>query len=135
MTTPRLSIQGLRVLSVLMRSHLANPRAELTGMDIVDETNWHTGRVYAVLRQYVRAGILVSRIERNPFGQQHGRGRPRGARYRLTPYGAQYVRDTIADIVGVMLPAGNSASPRRGQRKIAPESDQTRRRRGWQSRS
>jgi DNA-binding PadR family transcriptional regulator len=79
---PRLSLQTLRVLDVL----LAAPRDELSGTDVRRATDLASGTLYPILARLEDVGWLESRWENADPSEV---GRPRRRYYRVTAVGAE----------------------------------------------
>jgi len=89
MVTPRMTIPTQRVLEAL----LADPSAELYGIEIGDAAHLPSGTVHPILARLEGLGWVESRWEDiDPSAA----GRPARRYYRLTPDGVATARDALA---------------------------------------
>jgi DNA-binding PadR family transcriptional regulator len=89
MPLPRMTIPTQRVLEAL----LADPSAELYGIEIGDAAGLPSGTVHPILARLEGLGWLTSRWEDiDPSAA----GRPARRYYQLTPDGAQAARSALA---------------------------------------
>src|SRR6185437_10795682 len=89
MPVPRMTIPTQRVLEAL----LADPSAELYGIEIGDAAGLPSGTVHPILARLEGLGWVTSRWEDiDPFAA----GRPARRYYRLTPDGVQAARSALA---------------------------------------
>ena len=89
MPVPRMTIPTQRVLEAL----LADPSAELYGIEIGDAAGLPSGTVHPILARLEGLGWLTSRWEDiDPSAA----GRPARRYYQLTPNGAQAARSALA---------------------------------------
>ena len=89
MATPRMTIPTQRVLKAL----LADPPAELYGIEIGDAAHLPSGTVHPILARLEGLGWVESRWEEiDPSAA----GRPARRYYRLTPDGVAAARSALA---------------------------------------
>ncbi|MDR7275185.1 PadR family transcriptional regulator [Catenuloplanes atrovinosus] len=84
----RATLQTRLVLETL----LADPPAELYGLQIVDATGLPPGTIYPILARLESAEWVTSRWEDG----EHAEGRPRRRYYRLTPDSVEPARALLA---------------------------------------
>jgi len=94
---PRVSSQGLRVLSVFVNGDAQ----ELSGADVHRQTGLPSGTLYPILVRFERAGWLQSRWEK---ADPERMGRPRKRFYRITRSGARAFSGLVSDV----FPGGKS---------------------------
>jgi DNA-binding PadR family transcriptional regulator len=99
----RLSHHSLTVLKVFYD----DPRASLSGSDIMQKTDMLSGTLYPILIRFENAGLLKSKQEP---GTASSLGRPRRRLYKITPEGIQVVHQALIEL-GV---AGAALKPARG---------------------
>lgn len=87
---PRITIQTLRVLSVMLET----PAAEWYGLEISRRAALQTGTIYPILARLEAAGWLQSAREN---ADPQVMGRPRRRLYRLTAEGERRAREVLAD--------------------------------------
>jgi PadR family transcriptional regulator PadR len=89
MKYPRMTEPTQRVL----RELLADPAAEMYGLEICKAVDLAPGSVHPILYRFQQIGWLESRFEAIDPSEE---GRPRRRYYRLTPDGAELARDALA---------------------------------------
>jgi PadR family transcriptional regulator PadR len=91
----RLSHQTLRILKAFLDAFAENVRAELAGADLMKAARVSSGTLYPILLRLEKAGVLVSRWERE---RPETLGRPRRRFYRITPAGVQLAHGALRDL-------------------------------------
>lgn len=87
---------GLTHSSLLvLKAFLSQPRTPLAGADVLRLTRVQSGTLYPILLRLERQEILVSEWE---VGTPEALGRPRRRFYLLTPHGAAFARNALADV-------------------------------------
>jgi PadR family transcriptional regulator PadR len=89
MGSPRMTDATQRVL----REFLADPAAELYGLELCKAVGLAPGTVHPLLYKFEEIGWLESRFEVIDPSEA---GRPRRRYYRLTPDGAEFAHDALA---------------------------------------
>lgn len=88
MSGPRITVYVQAVLQAL----LADPQAELYGLEIADRTGLLPGTTYPILVRLQQAGWVTDRWEEvDPHDEQ----RPRRRYYKLTDSGAAAAREAL----------------------------------------
>lgn len=93
---PRISLQGLKVLSAFVDSY----PEELTGSVLMDLTGAASGSLYPLLARFEQAGWLTSKWEQESPADL---GRPRRRYYRLTGVGKACALKYLHEIEGGRL--------------------------------
>lgn len=99
---PRLSLQALKVLSVL----LEGPATGLAGYDMIRSTGVPSGSLYPMLARFERLGWVNSWWEEVDPRQA---GRPRRRYYHITGIGAQEARDALSQLQLSLFSRGGPA--------------------------
>ena len=77
----------------VLREFLADPAAEMYGLEMCKAVGLAPGSVHPILYRFEEIGWLESRFEEIDPSEE---GRPRRRYYRLTPNGAEFARDALA---------------------------------------
>lgn len=91
MSSPRMTGPTQQVL----REFLADPAAEMYGLELCKAVELAPGTVHPILYRFEEIGWLESRFEEIDPSDA---GRPRRRYYRLTPDGAELARDALARV-------------------------------------
>ena len=90
----RLSYAALLIL----RGFLLDPKAEMTGAEIIRRSGLASGTVYPILLRFERVGLLKSYWE---SGNPSDLGHPRRRYYRISPQGLAVAREALTELSGV----------------------------------
>lgn len=104
MDSPRLTLQSLQVLRVL----LDDPTEQHYGLEIADATGLQSGTLYPILMRLERHGWVEGQWENIDPSRQ---GRPPRRYYRLTGVGQAAATDALASLGAPPPPGGRQ--PRR----------------------
>ena len=91
MEPPRISLQGLRVLKLF----LDDINKAYFGADLIRELDLPSGTVYPILRRFEESNLLKSYSEE---GESSKLGRPLRRFYRMTPVGAAFAEEKLAQL-------------------------------------
>jgi PadR family transcriptional regulator PadR len=99
--TPRISLQGLKVLKAFLDAWEQDASMEMSGADVMRAARLTSGTIYPLLIRLEEAGILACRWEKQKPADL---GRPRRRLYSLTSTGAEFARRKLADVTPLPAP-------------------------------
>jgi PadR family transcriptional regulator, regulatory protein PadR len=93
--TPRVTLQGVKVLGTFLAAYEESVKSELSGADVMKKSGVSSGTMYPLLIRLEEAGWLNSRWEET---EPQELGRPRRRLYSLTGTGVHAAREVQASL-------------------------------------